>query len=145
MGHRAKGIVMMIALSFLTALVLAPTPHVGPGDALSISGGPSAAAVSPLEGYLTARTPEREPSEPTAAPVGDCEESSGSSVWPTARFTERTRPHRAGAGDTWSGQVPIVLAVTVVDSRAGAGLAEVGRLVDLRALSAPCVLRVIRS
>lgn len=136
MVRTARAIVVMIAFSFLTLLALAPAPASGSVHAPATASSSVSPAVSPSMSPVIA---------PGGAPDRDCYSSPNPVTWPVARSTDRNRLRRAGA-DTRSDPAPATLGLsTTTMTDAPVDRARGGRLVDLRALSAPCVLRVIRS
>lgn len=84
----------------------------------------------------------------TAVATGECVSSPGAAMRPSVRPADRHRSRRAGPG---AGAPHVDVAPAVLEARpaagtpAPAGRAGGGRLLDLRALSGPAMLRVIRS
>lgn len=135
MVRTARAIVVMVALCFLTLLALAPAPASGSVHAPGAASPSMASSSSPSIALPVLGT----------APDRDCYSSPNPVARPVARPTDRNRLRRAGA-DTRSDPAPAALALsTATMTDVPVDRAPGGRLVDLRALSAPCVLRVIRS
>lgn len=144
MGRTARTIIGLVVFCFLT-LVVGPTP--GPahlpsaGDAspvvVTVTGTGNTAV---LLAAVTSAVPD------TLAP-GECYSSPGSPMWPSARFADRNRSRRAGSatGDVLADPVEAVVAQATAPAPARAAQVHGGRLVDLRALCGPHVLRVVRS
>jgi hypothetical protein len=138
---------MAVSGSFLTLLALAPTPV---GDRTPAGARAAVESSTAVLIGLQPRLAVSDPSGPFTAAAGDCDSSPSPAAWPSARFTDRGRSRRGSsggvAGEARADLSPVVAvsSPTSVDAVA-VDLAGTGRQLDLRALSDPHVLRVIRS
>lgn len=138
MTRAVKAIIMSVGLSFLALLALAPAPVADHPTAAVAS---VAAVGSPVAG-------------PSAAGSRDRYSPPSAMGWPSVRFADRNRSRRGASGDVFGdlhGDVHVNLTPVVSASSDPCPAAvpidgpRAGRLPDLRALSGPRVLRVVRS
>lgn len=149
MARAVKTIIMMVVVAFLGLPAFAPTAEHEPAAAdhqRAAADHPAAAGIG------TAVLPPR-----LLAPVagsegagaGDCYRSPSPVTWPAARFADRQRSRRGPVGMVTGALSALVRTFPVsaagCSEAASAGRAGTTRMVDLRALSDPQVLRVIRS